>query len=171
MEGKKARALVGGGFRLRGDMHGYGRSPSPSSRGLVVAAEMRRSTALTAAAAAAALMLLLLVGAYMSIAAYMERSEEVETRRRFRDWMAKVNKTYDSVGEEEHRYAVFRENLRRFDKHGTFIDAAGLPNGFGDLTDEELSSLNLGSVPAYSFDWREKWSGGGGGGRGESVSR
>ncbi|KAF8700356.1 hypothetical protein HU200_034288 [Digitaria exilis] len=126
---------------------------------------MRRSTALTGAAA---LMLLLLVGAYMSIAAYVERIEEVETRRRFRDWMAKVNKTYDSIGDEEHRYAVFKENLRRFDN--TFIDAAGLPNGFGDLTDEELNSLNLGSVPAYSFDWREKGSGGGGG-RGEAVSR
>ena len=44
---------------------------------------MRRSTALLAAA-------------YMSIASYGERSEEVETRRMFRDWMAVHNKTYSS---------------------------------------------------------------------------
>ena len=44
---------------------------------------MRRSTALLAAA-------------YMSIASYGERSEEVETRRMFRDWMAVNNKTYSS---------------------------------------------------------------------------
>ncbi|CAL4966845.1 unnamed protein product [Urochloa decumbens] len=126
---------------------------------------MRRSTALTAAAA---LLLLTasLTAAYMSIAAYVERSEEVEKRRMFRDWMAKVNKTYDSIGEEEHRYAVFKENLRRFDKHSTSVDAAGLPNGFGDLTSEELSSIYPGCVP--DSDWREK--GSGGGGRGEAVS-
>lgn len=119
---------------------------------------MRRSTALTAAAAA---VLLLLAGAYMWIATYMERSEEVETRRKFGDWMAMFNKTYDSIGEEEHRYAVFKENLRRFDKHGTSIDAAGLPNGFGDLTSEELSSMYRGTVLPYPVDWREKGSGGG----------
>ena len=48
---------------------------------------MRRSTAL-------------LVAAYMSIASYGERSEEVETRRMFRDWMAVNNKTYSSVRTE-----------------------------------------------------------------------
>ncbi|CAN6215892.1 unnamed protein product [Urochloa humidicola] len=132
---------------------------------------MRRSTALTAAAALL-LLALSLGAAYMSIAAYAERSEEVETRRKFRGWMAKVNKTYDSIGEEEHRYAVFKENLRGFGKHSTSVDAAGLPNGFGDLTTEELSSMHPGCVVLPdSVDWREKGSGGGGGrGGAEAVS-
>ena len=43
---------------------------------------------------------MLLAAAYMSIVSYGERSEEVETRRMFRDWMAVNNKTYSSVRTE-----------------------------------------------------------------------
>lgn len=139
-------------------------------------------------AAAAALLLLVssLVVAYMSAVAYGERSEEVETRRMFRDWMAENKKTYSSIDEEEHRYAVFKENRRRFDKQNAAADAAGVLishlglNVFADLTDEELRSLhtgcahggieadhqNLAADTKYSLDWRNK----GTGGRGQAVS-
>ncbi|GJM91417.1 hypothetical protein PR202_ga07782 [Eleusine coracana subsp. coracana] len=151
---------------------------------------MRRSTALMAAAA-----LLLLVSslavASMSTVAYGERSEEVETRRMFRDWMAKNKKTYSSIDEEEHRYAVFKENLRRrFDKQDAAFDAAGVRirglNKFGDLTDEELGSVYNGGVPReieahhqnlaaaynkYSLQWRNIFRWGFTGGRGQAVSR
>ena len=97
--------------------------------------------------AAAALLLLVssLAVAYMSTVAYSERSEEVETRRMFRDWMAKNKKTYSSIDEEEHRYAVFKENRRRFDKQNAAADAAGVLihwglNVFADLTDEQCRS-------------------------------
>jgi hypothetical protein len=95
---------------------------------------MRRSTALMAAAA------LLLLSSSLAVASMStgERSEEeVETRRIFRDWMAKNEKTYSSIDEEEHRYAVFKEKLRRYGNPFGLI-------GFGGLTDEELGSLNTG---------------------------
>ena len=94
---------------------------------------MRRSTALKAAAAA--LLLLSMAAAYMSIMSYWERSEEEETHRMFVEWMAKCNKTYNSTGEEEHRYAVFKENFRR---RGPVL------NIFGDWTDEELHAWHSG---------------------------
>ncbi|TVU20551.1 hypothetical protein EJB05_36765, partial [Eragrostis curvula] len=100
---------------------------------------------------AAAALLLLLVSSSLAVASMStgERSEEVETRRIFRDWMAKNKKRYSSIDEEEHRYAVFKEKLRRYGNHNGATDAAGVPiplglNGFGDLTDEELGSLNTG---------------------------
>ena len=98
---------------------------------------MRRSTALKAAAAA--LLLLSMAAAYMSIMSYWERSEEEETHRMFVEWMAKCNKTYNSTGEEEHRYAVFKENFRR---RGPVL------NIFGDWTDEEFNAWQPGEVPS-----------------------
>ncbi|RLN08080.1 hypothetical protein C2845_PM11G10550 [Panicum miliaceum] len=132
---------------------------------------MRRSTVLRVAAAAVLLLL-----------ARWQRSEEVETRRMFRDWMA-ANKKYNSIDEEEHRYAVFKENRRRFDKVNATRDAAGLRlthlglNVFADLTNEELRSLHTGCADhqnlaadnkglPYSVDWSNK----GTGGRGQAVS-
>jgi hypothetical protein len=83
----------------------------------------------------------------MSIAAYVERSEEVEARRMFRDWMAKFNKTYGTSG-EEYRYKVYKENARRNAAVKTSVDAAGLLNVFGDLTAQELNSIYRACVPA-----------------------
>ncbi|CAD6335487.1 unnamed protein product [Miscanthus lutarioriparius] len=150
---------------------------------------MRRSTALMAAAALLFLVSSLSV-AYMSAVAYGERSDEVETRRMFRDWMAKNKKTYSSIDEEEHRYAVFKENRHRFDKQNAAADAAGVLihlglNVFADLTDEELRSLhtgcahggieahhqNLAADNKYSLDWRNIFRWGFPGGRGQAVSR
>jgi hypothetical protein len=58
----------------------------------------------------------------------------------FRDWMARFNKTYSSIDEEEHRYAVFKENLN------AAAAEAGL-NVFSDLTNEELRMLYTGCRP------------------------
>ncbi|KAK1621390.1 hypothetical protein QYE76_026907 [Lolium multiflorum] len=93
---------------------------------------MRRSTALMVSA------LLLLALAFTTAVPHDERSEEVETRRMFRDWMARFDKTYSSIDEEEHRYAVFKENL-----HAAAGVHLGL-NVFGDLTHEELRVLHTG---------------------------
>ncbi|RLM58524.1 hypothetical protein C2845_PM18G07930 [Panicum miliaceum] len=109
---------------------------------------MRRSTALRAAAAL--LLLAALAAVNMLIIWYGERSEEAETRRMFREWMAVNKKKYSSIDEGEHRYAVFKENRRRFDKENAANDAARLHlthlglNVFADLTDEELRSLHTG---------------------------
>ncbi|TKW00837.1 hypothetical protein SEVIR_8G138500v4 [Setaria viridis] len=116
---------------------------------------MRRSTALMAAAAQLLLVSSLAV-AYMSAVAYGKRSEEVETRRVFRDWMAEKKKTYSSIDEEEHRYAVFKENLRRYGKKHATADADGLLyhvglNSFSDLTDEELDSMYKGGCVPMEF--------------------
>jgi hypothetical protein len=98
---------------------------------------MRGSTALMAA------LLLLLV----SLAAadipipHREKSEE-EMRLIFVEWKAKMGKTYSSAGEEERRYATFKDSLRRIDQH----NAAGIHsyrlglNNFSDLTQEEFSA-------------------------------
>jgi hypothetical protein len=43
----------------------------------------------------------------------------------FREWMAVNKKKYSSI-DEEHRYAVFKENRRRFDKKNAANNAAGL---------------------------------------------
>jgi hypothetical protein len=57
----------------------------------------------------------------------------------FMEWKAHCNKTYNSTGEEEHRYAVFKENFRR---RGPVL------NIFGDWTDEELNAWQPGEVPS-----------------------
>ncbi|CAD6335767.1 unnamed protein product [Miscanthus lutarioriparius] len=98
---------------------------------------MRRSTALKAAAAL--LVLLSLAAAYLSIMSYRERREEERIHRVFMEWKAHCNKTYNSTCEEEHRYAVFKENFRR---RGPVL------NIFGDWTDEELNAWQPGEVPS-----------------------
>ncbi|KAM3298121.1 hypothetical protein ACQJBY_039876 [Aegilops geniculata] len=98
---------------------------------------MRSSTALMAMAA-----LLLLV---VSLAAaadiqrpYRDRSEE-ETWRIFVEWKAKYGRTYNSIREEERRYAIFKDNLlllRNIDQQS----AAGIQrqlNNFSDRTHGE----------------------------------
>ncbi|CAO2209371.1 unnamed protein product [Urochloa humidicola] len=87
---------------------------------------------------------------FMTAVPHDERSEEVETRRMFRDWMARYDKTYSSIDEEEHRYAVFKENLRRSGKRNAAEAEDGVHLGlnvFGDLTHEELRILHTGCTP------------------------
>jgi hypothetical protein len=106
---------------------------------------MRISMAL---AAAALLLLLSLAAADMSIVSYGERSEE-EARRLYAEWKAEHGKSYNAVGEEERRYAAFRDNLRYIDEHNAAADAGvhsfrlGL-NRFADLTNEEYRDTYLG---------------------------
>ncbi|KAI4969321.1 hypothetical protein ZWY2020_000235 [Hordeum vulgare] len=101
---------------------------------------MRSSTALMVAASLL-LLLVSLAAADIEIP-YRERSEE-ETRKVFVEWKAKYGKTYNSIGEEERRYATFKNTLRNIDQH----NAAGIPsyrlrwqlNNFSDHTHGEGS--------------------------------
>lgn len=111
---------------------------------------MGTSTTTRTSLAAAALLLLLSLAAAadMSIISYGERSEE-EARRMYVEWMAQHGKTYNAIGEEEHRYQVFKDNLRYIDAHNAAADAGvhsfrlGL-NRFADLTNEEYRATYLG---------------------------
>ncbi|KAM0908973.1 hypothetical protein ACQ4PT_015057 [Festuca glaucescens] len=121
---------------------------------------MRNSTAaLVAAAAAAAALLLLLVSPAAAATwtvsgrevSYRERSDE-EARLVFGAWKAKHGKTYGSVGEEERRYAVFRDVLRLVDQHNAAGEAGvDVPrialNGLADLTTEEWNVMFCGARP------------------------
>ncbi|KAK1601070.1 hypothetical protein QYE76_016644 [Lolium multiflorum] len=105
---------------------------------------MRCSTALMAALL---LLLVSLAAADIPIPAadihmpYRDKSEE-EMRLIFVEWKANMGKTYSSAGEEERRYATFKDSLRRIDQH----NAAGIHsyrlglNNFSDLTQEEFSA-------------------------------
>ncbi|XP_047058468.1 oryzain alpha chain-like [Lolium rigidum] len=71
-----------------------------------------------------------------------ERSEE-EAQRIFVEWKAKNSKTYSSVADEEHRYAMFKDVLREVDRHnvgyafGVHDSIVGISN-LADLTYEEI---------------------------------
>ncbi|CAD6338635.1 unnamed protein product [Miscanthus lutarioriparius] len=69
------------------------------------------TVALAAAAAAAAALLVSLPMLLMSLRA--ADPYEQETRRMFVEWKAKYRQTYRYTGEEECRYAVFKESRRR----------------------------------------------------------
>lgn len=99
---------------------------------------MRRSTAVKAAAAL--LVLLSLAAAYLSIMSYWEKREEAEIHGMFMEYKARCKKTYNSsAGEEEYRYAVFKENFRRGDNVLVCM--------FGDMTDKELKAWRPGELP------------------------
>lgn len=126
------------------------------------------------AAAAAALLLVSLAAAYMSIVSYGERREEEKTRQMFVEWKARYNKTYSSIGEEEHRYAVFKVNRGLIDQHHVDADAElysyhGL-NVFADLTSEEFRARYLGGRRQRGPDGVRLLDGGGRGAGGEAVS-
>jgi hypothetical protein len=117
---------------------------------------MRNSTA---ALAAVALLLLLVSPAAAATwtttsgreVSYRERSDE-EARLVFGAWKAMEGKIYGSVGEEERRYAIFRDTLRRVDQHnaageaGINVPRIGL-NGFTDMTTEEWNVMCCGARP------------------------
>ncbi|KAL6627597.1 hypothetical protein ACP70R_031323 [Stipagrostis hirtigluma subsp. patula] len=68
----------------------------------------------TAALMATAALLMLLVS--LAAADTSDMSYEQETRRMFVEWKAKYGQTYQGVGEEECRYAVFKNSRRRVDR-------------------------------------------------------
>ncbi|KAJ1260458.1 hypothetical protein BS78_10G234200 [Paspalum vaginatum] len=133
------------------------------------------TTTLMAAAALRLLLVMSLAAACMSTKSYRERSEE-EIRRMLAECKAKYERTYGSVGEEERRYAIFKETLRSIDQHNATFDAGvelsrqGI-NFFADRTDEDYPpwwpgfrpdlDLERGEtelqVPASgNVDWRKK---------------
>ncbi|KAF7098829.1 hypothetical protein CFC21_100543 [Triticum aestivum] len=113
---------------------------------------MRSSTALIAAASLV-LLLVSLAAADIQIP-YRERSEE-ETRRIFVEWKAKYGRSYDSIREEERRYAIFKDNLlRNIDQQS----AAGIQrqlNNFSDHTHgEEFRAFRPCYIPLDGYgDW------------------
>ncbi|XP_051184134.1 oryzain alpha chain-like [Lolium perenne] len=87
--------------------------------------------ALMAAAAAVSLLMLL-----VSLAA-TDRYDQ-ETRRIFVEWKGKYGQTYKDVGEEECRYAVFKDTRRIVDRHiAAGITSSGL-NGLSARSREEI---------------------------------
>ncbi|GJM84876.1 hypothetical protein PR202_ga00588 [Eleusine coracana subsp. coracana] len=69
----------------------------------------------TALMAAALLMMLVSLAAADTSTISCEESYEQETRRMFVEWKVKFGQTYKDVGEEECRYAVFKDSRRRID--------------------------------------------------------
>ncbi|CAA7397766.1 unnamed protein product [Spirodela intermedia] len=107
-----------------------------------------------------------------------ERTEE-EVRQLYEEWRAKHRKISGGLGEESHRFEIFRDNLRYIDEHNRPENNHSYTLGltrFADLTNEEYRSLYLGVKPpqarprklsdryqvAYgeelpdAVDWREK---------------
>jgi hypothetical protein len=66
---------------------------------------------------------------------------EQETRRMFVEWKARVKETYRYVGEDECRYAVFKETRRRVARgRAAGVTSPGL-NSFSATTIEEFNNM------------------------------
>ncbi|CAN6323556.1 unnamed protein product [Urochloa humidicola] len=99
---------------------------------------MRGSTA--ALMAAALLMLLLLSPALLMLLLSLEAPDtyEQETRRMFVEWKAKYKMTYKYAGEEECRYALFKNARRRVARaNAEGVTTSGL-NGLSAHASEEI---------------------------------
>jgi len=103
------------------------------------------------------------------------------SRHDFYRWMADYNKKYDTKQETEHRFGIFKENVKKIQKWNTektYGEATFAVNKFSDLTPQEFKSQYAScfkssrntrsgvndfevtdamerSVP-YSWDWRTK---------------
>ncbi|CAN6269337.1 unnamed protein product [Urochloa humidicola] len=66
----------------------------------------------TAALMAAAVSVTLLVS-LAAVADWSNTSYDDETRRMFVEWKVKFGQTYKDAGEEEYRYALFKDSRRR----------------------------------------------------------
>ncbi|KAK9756437.1 hypothetical protein RND81_01G097300 [Saponaria officinalis] len=66
----------------------------------------------------------------------------------YETWLVKHGKNYNSLGEKEHRFNIFKDNLRFIDEHNSenWSFKLGL-NRFADLTNEEYRSMYLGTRP------------------------
>jgi hypothetical protein len=95
----------------------------------------------------------------------------------FHSWLQKHAKSYDSVSEKHHRFAIFKDNLRYIHSHNVQDKTYWLGlNNLSDLSQEEFRALYLGTRPSLaanrlrktegfiysdvdapaSVDWREK---------------
>ncbi|KAK3152042.1 hypothetical protein QOZ80_2BG0153550 [Eleusine coracana subsp. coracana] len=103
---------------------------------------MRGSTAALMATAAAAALLMLLVSLAVTdtwtISSSYEQEQEQETlRKMFVEWKAKYGVTYKGVGEEECRYALFKNTHRRVVRANAAGVTSGI-NGLSGLASEEI---------------------------------
>ncbi|CAN6310549.1 unnamed protein product [Urochloa humidicola] len=94
----------------------------------------------TAALMAAALLMLLVSPALLMLLLSPAAPDtyEQETRRMFVEWKAKSKKAYKYAGEEECRYALFKDARRRVARaNAAGVTSSGL-NGLSDLAIEEI---------------------------------
>ncbi|WVZ95120.1 hypothetical protein U9M48_040921 [Paspalum notatum var. saurae] len=99
---------------------------------------MRRVPSTAAALMAAAALLLLLPE---SPAAPDKTTYEQETRRMFVAWKAKMKKAYETAGEEECRYALFKDSRCRVARSRDNGDTTSGLNGLADLAMEEFRMM------------------------------
>lgn len=72
-------------------------------------------------------------------------------RRRCGGCTAPHGRAHNALGEREHRFEVFRDNLRFIDAHNAGAHVYRLVlNRFADLTDEEFRAAYLGTRPRGS---------------------
>lgn len=71
---------------------------------------------------------------------------DAQVREIYDQWLAKHNKAYNGIGEEDRRFEIFKENLRFIDQHNAQNRTykVGL-NRFADLTNEEYRAKFLGT--------------------------
>ncbi|XP_015890231.1 cysteine proteinase mucunain [Ziziphus jujuba] len=64
----------------------------------------------------------------------------------YEQWLAKHNKAYNGLGEQDRRFEIFKENLRFIDEHNALNRTYKLGlNRFADLTNEEYRAKFLGT--------------------------
>ncbi|XP_037464121.1 oryzain alpha chain-like [Triticum dicoccoides] len=112
---------------------------------------MRSSTALMAAVS----LLLLLVSLAAAADIQIRDKSEEETRRIFVEWKAKYGRSYDSIREEERRYAIFKDNLlRSIDQQSPAGIRWQLNNSSDHTHGEELRAFRPCYIPLDVYgDW------------------
>nr|ABQ10191.1 actinidin Act1c [Actinidia eriantha] len=81
----------------------------------------------------------------LSLALDAKRTND-EVKAMYESWLIKHGKSYNSLGERERRFEIFKETLRFIDEHNADTSRSykvGL-NQFADLTNEEFRSTYLG---------------------------
>uniref|UniRef100_A0A0E0D360 Cathepsin propeptide inhibitor domain-containing protein n=1 Tax=Oryza meridionalis TaxID=40149 RepID=A0A0E0D360_9ORYZ len=96
---------------------------------------MGRGSTVALAAATAALLVSLPM---LLVSLLMLDTYEQETRRMFVEWKARYRKTYRYVGEEECRYAVFKESRRRVARARAAGPTSSGLNGLSAVASEEI---------------------------------